>query len=301
LVSKDLGGIKITLNKYHKIGYRWFGQFTERKASDKLKSDLQSAHMEIRAGAYLSFIMLNSILTTIASFAVITTMVFVILPSVGVNFDFGLTLFFLIIPFLLGVVVYFIFLMLPGSKAKSRGKKIDLYLAYALNFISAMSSAGVTPTEIFKSLSKQEIYGEIKEEASWIYRDVTLLGTDIISSIRANIERTPSRKFKEFLQGVIVTVTSGGSLKSYFMNKSNQYMWENRQQQKQMLESLGIMAESYVTAAVAGILLLLIVIPLMMIISGDFNATFLYVLIFMVVPLIHIGFAVVIKSMSQGA
>ncbi len=78
-------------------------------------------------------------------------------------------------------------------------------------------------------------------------------------------------------------------------------MWENRQEQKQLLESLGIMAESYVTAAVAGILLLIIVIPLMMIISGDFNSMFLYILIFMVAPLTHIGFAVVIKSMSQGA
>ncbi|MFW6173679.1 MAG: type II secretion system F family protein [Elusimicrobiota bacterium] len=198
-------------------------------------------------------------------------------------------------------MVYFISLILPNSTAKSRGKKIDLHLAYALNFISAMSSAGVTPTEIFKSLSKQDIYGEIKQEASWIYRDVVLLGTDIVTAIRENIERTPSQKFKEFLQGVIVTVTSGGSLKSYFMNKASQYMWENRQQQKQLLESLGIMAESYVTAAVAGILLLLIVIPLMMIISGDFNANFLYVLIFMVVPLIHVGFAVVIRNMSQGA
>ena len=139
-----------------------------------------------------------------------------------------------------------------------------------------MSSAGITPTEIFKSLSKQDIYGEIKEEASWIYRDVTLMGMDVITSIRSNMEITPSQKFKEFLQGMIVTVTSGGSLKTYFMNKANQYMWENRQEQKQLLESLGIMAESYVTAAVAGILLLLIVIPLMMIISGDFNAMFLY-------------------------
>ncbi|UCD13340.1 MAG: type II secretion system F family protein [Thermoplasmatales archaeon] len=257
--------------------------------------------MELRGGAYLSFIMLNSILVTIASFAVFSTMVFAVLPTVGVHLDIGFIIFFLLIPVLLGILVYFILLMLPASRAKSRGKKIDIYLAYALNFISAMSSAGVTPTEIFKSLSKQDIYGEIKEEASWIYRDVVLLGTDVITAIRANIERTPSQKFREFLQGVIVTVTSGGSLKSYFMSKANQYMWENRQQQKQLLESLGIMAESYVTAAVAGILLLLIVIPLMMIISGDFNATFLYVLILMVVPLIHIGFSVVIKSMSQGA
>lgn len=163
-----------------------------------------------------------------------------------------------------------------------------------------MSSAGVTPTEIFRSLSKQETYGEVQEEAAWIYRDVAVIGLDIITAIRNNIQRTPSKKFKEFLQGLVVTVTSGGSLKSYFMNKTEQYLWENRQAQKQLMESLGIMAESYVTTAVAGILLLLIVIPLMMIISGDWNSMFLYIMIFMIVPLIHGGFSFVIKSMCQG-
>lgn len=162
-----------------------------------------------------------------------------------------------------------------------------------------MSSAGVTPTEIFKSLSKQDTYGEIKEESSWIYRDVAVLGIDILTAIRNNIERTPSKKFKEFLQGLVVTVTSGGSLKTYFMSKAEQYLVENRQTQKQLMESLGIMAESYVTTAVAGILLLLIVIPLMMIISGDWNSMFLYIMIFMIVPLIHGGFSFVIKSMCQ--
>ena len=221
--------------------------------------------MEIRGGAYMSFTLLTSLVVTMVSFGVFSLFVFVLLPVAGVTLDMVGTIVLLAIPFLLGILVFFILLMLPSFRAKARGKKINLYLAYSLNFISAMSSAGITPTEIFKSLSKQDIYGEIKEEASWIYRDVILLGTDIITAIRANIERTPSQKFKEFLQGMIVTVTSGGSLKTYFMSKANQYMWENRQEQKQLLESLGIMAESYVTAAVAGILLLIIVIPLMMI------------------------------------
>jgi flagellar protein FlaJ len=192
-----------------------------------------------------------------------------------------------------------ILLSTPKSRAKVRKKNIDLNLAYAINFISAMASAGVTPTEIFKSLSKQEIYGEVKDESAWIYRDVSLLGFDIITAIKKNIERTPSQKFKEFLQGMVVTVSSGGSLKTYFMNKADQYLWENRNTQKQLIETLGVMAESYVTAAVAGILLLLIVIPLMMLISGGWNETFLYIFILLVVPLIHIGFAVVIRSMSQ--
>lgn len=280
--------------------YGWFGRIAEEKVSETLKNDLQSAHIEIRAGAYLSTVMLNSLLGFVATAVFICVFVFFLLPLDGVYLTGMLAMFFLFIPVLVGVLIYVISLLFPGSKAKSRGKKIDANLAYALNFISAMSSAGVTPTEIFRSLSKQETYGEVREEAAWIYRDVAVIGLDIITAIRNNIQRTPSKKFKEFLQGLVVTVTSGGSLKSYFMNKTEQYLWENRQAQKQLMESLGIMAESYVTTAVAGILLLLIVIPLMMIISGDWNSMFLYIMIFMIVPLIHGGFSFVIKSMCQG-
>lgn len=280
--------------------YGWFGRIAEEKVSETLKNDLQSAHIEIRAGAYLSTVMLNSLLGFVATAVFICVFVFFLLPLAGVYLTGMLAMFFLFIPVLVGVLIYVISLLFPRSKAKSRGKKIDANLAYALNFISAMSSAGVTPTEIFRSLSKQETYGEVQEEAAWIYRDVAVIGLDIITAIRNNIQRTPSKKFKEFLQGLVVTVTSGGSLKSYFMNKTEQYLWENRQAQKQLIESLGIMAESYVTTAVAGILLLLIVIPLMMIISGDWNSMFLYIMIFMIVPLIHGGFSFVIKSMCQG-
>ena len=119
--------------------------------------------------------------------------------------------------------------------------------------------------------------------------------------MKANIKRTPSEKFKEFLQGAVVTVQSGGSLKSYFMNKADQYMRENRVHQRQLIESLGIMAEAYVTAAVAGTLLILIILPLLMIIShaDPSQLLIIYVFSFIVVPLIHVGFAVVLSSMSS--
>ena len=291
----------MTLTKYQRISYRWFGRLGERRANTHLQEALQSAHMEIRPGAYLSYVMLSTILGLLSSLVVIVIFTFVLLPIAGVVLDTGLIVFFMFIPMFIGVIIYAVLLSRPKSKAKARKKNIDMNLAYAINFISAMASAGVTPTEIFKSLSKQDIYAEVKEESAWIYRDVGLLGFDILSAIKKNIARTPSQRFKEFLQGMVVTVTSGGSLKTYFMHKADQYLWENRNQKKQLLETLGIMAESYVTAAVAGVLLLLIVIPLMMIITGDWNAMFLYVLILLIVPLIHIGFSVVIRGMNQGA
>jgi len=291
----------IPLTKYQQFSYKWFGYFGEKRANEHLQKSLQSAHMDIRAGAYLSYVLLSTILAFLVFFTIFVTLTFLVFPAINIQLSIGLIIFFLLLPVLIGVITYTMLLSLPKSRAKARKKKIDINLAYAINFISAMASAGVTPTEIFKSLSKQEIYGTIKEETAWIYRDIALLGLDVITAIKKNIARTPSQKFKEFLQGLVVTVTSGGSLKTYFMHKADQYLWENRNQQKQLMETLGIMAESYVTAAVAGILLLLIVIPLMMIISGQWNAIFLYVLILLVVPLIHVGFAVVIRIISQEA
>jgi flagellar protein FlaJ len=289
----------MTLTKYQRMSYKWLGQFGEKRVSQHLQEALQSAHMEIRAGAYLSYVLLSTIIVLLVTYVVFIVLLFLILPVLEVTLDLGLMVFMLLLPGLIGVLTYVVMVSLPKSRAKARKKKIDANLAYAINFISAMASAGVTPTEIFKSLSKQEIYEAIKDESAWIYRDVGLFGFDIITAIKKNIARTPSQKFKEFLQGMVVTVTSGGSLRTYFMHKADQYLWENRNAQKQMLETLGIMAESYVTAAVAGVLLLLIVIPLMMIISGAWNGMFLFVLILVLVPIIHFGFAFIIKLMSQ--
>jgi flagellar protein FlaJ len=282
------------LNNYQKMCYRKFGRIAESGATDKLKEDLESAHIEMRAGAYLSCVWFNTILAAVVS------VIFYITLIIFLHLNLGSSLLLSLIPVVFTVFVYFYYIRRPAIRAKARGKKIDMHLPYALNFISALSSAGITPAEIFKGLSKQEVYGEIKEEALWIYRDVSLLGGDIISAIKTGVHRTPSEKFKEFLQGAIVTVQSGGSLKSYFMIKTDQYMRENRLVQKQLIESLGIMAECYVATAVAGVLLIIIIIPLLMIMSksGSEQLFFMYIFSFLVIPLIHAGFAVVLSSMS---
>ncbi len=284
----------MALSSYQKTCYRWFGRVAENIATEKLRLNLERAHTQMRAGAYLSYVWVTTIIAGIVlGFVFFSLFIFLALPIIFV-------LIFILISVIGTVATYFILLNLPSSKAKARGKKIDKDLPYALNFISAMSSAGITPTEIFKALSKQRIYGEIQEEAVWIYRDVGLLGRDIISAIKSNIRRTPSDKFKEFLQGAIVTVQSGGALKPYFMSKAEQYTRENRVAQKQQIESLGIMAEAYVTSAVAGVLLIIIILPLLMIISnaGMDQINFMYIFILLVIPMIHIGFAYILSSMS---
>jgi len=288
------------LNNLEKKAYQWFGSFTQKHQNRSLEFNLRSAHIHVKQEAYTATSLLYTLISLLATALVVSIVLLVVFPAL--QFQPGTFLFgFLVFtPLIVAGLAYLILLQMPTTIAKMRARKIDANLSYALNFVAAMSSAGVTPAEIFKSLSKQNIYGEVQKEAAWIYRDIALLGKDIIQSIKDNMKYSPSERFQEFLQGLIVTVTSGGSLKTYFSAKADQYMVENRQKQKQLFESLGIMAESYVTAAVAGILLLFIVIPLMMIISGDASQImFLYVIVFLIVPMIHIGFGFVIRMMSM--
>ncbi len=287
------------LKSFEKKAYEWFGKFTGKHETPALRHALESAHMNVKADAYMATCLLYALIGFIVSFIIMIVLVFLVVPALSGETPLLFMLLVVIIPLVTLGLTYLVCLQIPASRAKARGKKIDRDLSFALNFVSAMAAAGVTPTEIFKSLSLQNIYGEVKEEASWIYRDIEFLGKDFVSAVRTNIERTPSEKFQEFLQGLIVTVTSGGSLKNYFVAKASQFTVENRQNQKQMFENLGILAESYVTSAVAGILLILIVIPLMMIISGDSGQiNTLYFLVFIIVPMVHMAFAYAIYIMS---
>ena len=198
-----------------KRAYKWFKKIVSKRVDDNLKKSLQSAGMGIRGDVYLAWLILLAIIGLITTGVIVVVLFLFIFPIL--NPPFIITVLFALLPFIISGSILGVGLELPSSRAKLRGRRIDLNLPYAINYVSAMSSAGVTPTEIFHSLSKQEIYGEIQKEAACIYKDVSILGKDILSAIRDAVKRTPSEKFGEFLQGLIVTVTSGGSLKTYFV------------------------------------------------------------------------------------
>ena len=295
----------MSLTRYKKFCYNVFGKFTQGSVTEKLKRDILRANLNIRPEAYLAYVWMNSLLSFVFAFTILTILLFV-LPYLGVNIlsnflskpSESILKFLLIVllSFGVGITVYISLMCYPSSRATRRSKNIDQNLPYALGFIAAMASAGVPPHEIFVSLSKQKAYGEIRNEAIRIAKDIKLLGLDMISALKRAAEKTPSARFRDFLQGAIITVATGGSLKSYFMEKADQYMRENRIEQKRFLDSLGVMAEAYVTVAVAGPLLIMVVIPLLIIISqSSSHLPLLYMFVGLIFPLIHICFSMVIK------
>ena len=185
----------------------------------------------------------------------------------------------------------------------ARGDRLEKFLPYAASYTAAMAAANATPMKIFKSLAANEkIYGEIAYDSAMIYRDISLLGMDLITAIKHAVDRAASPWATEFFQGMVGTLSSGGNLKLYFLNRAEHYMRENRIRLTEFLESLGLMAESYVVVAVAMPLFLIVMLVIMFWVSGagsQISEGMVYGIVMGVLPMIHIAYSGLVWLMSE--
>ncbi len=287
------------LTAFQRWAWRMFRRRVLAKAPDPvLEENLIKAHMRVRADEYLATVYATTLIAGIGC-AVAGIAVGVLFVLSG-NLIFGL-LIGIALPVIGPVGAFFGMLSTPGSKAKERGRKIDHKISAAMSFVSAMSSADVNIDEIFKELGRQKIYGEVAEEAAWITRDTELLGVDILTAIRNGAARSPSKRFQDFLQGVVTTATSGGQFKPYFLLKAEQYERENKLDQLQRVETMGLLAETFVTVVVAFPLFLVIIIAIFAIIGGggSFMIDILWGIVGAMIPLAQFGFIFFMYSLAQ--
>jgi flagellar protein FlaJ len=277
--------------KYTRFCRQLFSRIFERfnvTVTDK-NNKLEKADISMVYQEYYSMVFMNIILGFIVSFFS-SLFLYLFIPN-------NTTALFIlvissIVPFLIGMV----YLQLPASKAKARGKNIDRHLPYVANFINTMSIAGISPSEIFGTLAGIKLYGEIQKEAKKITTEIELMGLDANTALKNAITISPSKKLRDFLQGIIAVLQSGSELAPYFDRCVDQYMADDLNERKRNLESLALMAESFVTTVIAFPLFLVIILSVMGLTSGGISFDFLYVISLLILPMAYAGFYVMMKS-----
>ncbi len=283
------------LTQSQRVAYKLFGpRAAASPQAEKVDEWLRKAQMPVRGDAYLAYCMMMAGITGVATLVLVGPIVAVLISRLGLPAVSYVLI--AILPPMFAYIGYVALVATPQSNAKKRGKDIELRLPYAVNYIAAMASAGVLPAEIFRSLSRQTIYGEVAQEAGMMFKDMHVHGIDIVTALRRAINRAPSVKFQEMLQGAITTITSGGDLTGYFKQKAARYQWENRVEQKAFIETMGLMAETYVTAAVAGPLFLIVMVAIMALMSGG-DPGQLQMIVYLLLPVINVGFMFGLLSM----
>jgi len=277
--------------KYTRFCRRLFANiFTKLNIGETSKNRLlEKAEISMVYQEYYSMVLMNIIIGFIVSF--FSTLVLCLLVPNELT-----ALFILIISSLVPVITGFYYIQLPTSKAKARGKNIDRHLPYVANFINTMSAAGTSPSEIFGTLSGVKLYGEVQKEAKKITTEIELMGVDAITALKNAIVISPSKKFTEFIQGIIGVIQSGSELGPYFERCVEKYMFDDLDTRKKNLDSLAIMAESFVVTAIAFPLFLVIILSIMGLTSGGIDFRFLYVIALLILPMAYVGFYVLMKS-----
>lgn len=300
-VHSVVSAMSRTAERYVAFAIKIFGAPAKLSAAkqDRLRFALEQAHIGMLPEAYIAVTWMS----TLGALAILYALVFLGMGAailLGSGPGPAVTVVLVVLPIMLAATVYVAIATFPDYRAGERRRSIDRDLPYAVNFIAAMSSAGVIPTMLIRDLAREKTYGEVSREMAWIVRDLNLLGYDLLTALQHGIARSPSRRFQEFLQGAKTTILSGGDLKSYFAAKADQYMTDNRRVQREFLESLGIMAESYVTVVIAGPLFMIVMLSIMLVVgrSNQSSELFMFFLIFIMLPIAHIGFSWVIRNLT---
>ena len=195
-------------------------------------------------------------------------------------------------------IVYLTYTSIPTIKASIRKSAIDLSLPHAIIYLYALSRGGMNMLDIFRSLSTySHIYGTAAEEFGNIVRDIEYFNHDLPTALRNASIRTPSEKFKDFLDGLDSVIMSGGNITTYLKSKSQQYQSIAVREQKNFMETLGVLAEVYISVFVAGPLFLITILVILGLI-GPGATELLYLLVYAIIPIGTLIFMLVLGILA---
>jgi flagellar protein FlaJ len=253
-------------DKIRATAFELLGEKTQRflPLFKGLDSDLQKSGMKSNFKGYVSLIIFCSILVSLVVLAVVPCLAFFmfnvpLFPAL--LFGLGGSLFS-------GGIVTIGFYGYPIYRADAMKRQLEDELPFTAGYMAILTSAGVSPENIFNSISNLSVPMATSALAKDIVGNVDLFGSDIISALEEASKRAPSDRYREMLEGLISTVHSGGNLSAYLRQKSTQYMKLKRISLKKFSDTLSMLSEFYVAVLLTGPLMLVIMLTVMTMLGG---------------------------------
>jgi len=135
--------------------------------------------------------------------------------------------------------------------------------------MSAVAGSGVPPRTIFKVLSRFEEYGELANESRKIARNIEFFGLDEITAIKEVAIRTPSKSFKNLLEGIMKTIQTGGNITQFLREQSDKALFDYRMKREKYNQNLAVYADLYTALLIAAPLLFIAILSVLSILGGS--------------------------------
>lgn len=279
---------------FERYAFRLFGDMAKEleKMFPDLKEDLKKAGIKFSSQEYIA----SSLFMSLISFIILLPFVSLFISIASQSFLFAYLTAILVslgIPFM----VFFIHINYPKSIVNQREKEIEKFLPFSVLYLSSIIGSGLNLNKTFKTYVEFSDDNEFRREIKKIVEDVEFYGLDIITALERAINRSPSKKLREFFYGILATLRSGGDLYSFMRDSVIEYILDYRRKLSDFSRSMMLYTQIYLLLIVLGPIFFTILTSIMSIIGGVSGAVMLHTfVIFVVLPVFSILFLYLVKK-----
>ena len=296
-------------NTYAKLSNRLFRGISTRllldKKLEKLNKNLRKMNSPFVVGTYFSMILFTVLITFIVSL-----FLFVLLLFYHLSFDYTqmftsveeslliripqVIWIIFVLPAFMGLLMWYF----PYTEAQSIGKKIDRELPFVTIHMSAIATAGVEPTNIFRIILKNKEYKYANQEFRKLMNLINFQGYDLVRALKKTAVSSSSVKLRELLGGLATTITSGGDMHTYLDKHSEELLFDYKLEREKYTKTAETFMDIYISVVIAAPMIMLMLFVIMgstAISIGGLSAKVMGVLIIILVAGLNLGFLVLLK------
>ncbi len=228
-----------------------------------LYNALRAANIRILSNTYVNIMLLSTITVALAS-TIILMPVFFILNYAIYEIVFRALLF----GALAGVMCAAMFYAYPFMRIKERRRSITTNMPFAINHMAAVATSGVPPSVMFELISASEEYGEVAVEIKKIVDFINIFGYDLLTAMRSVATTTPSPAMKDFMDGMVSTIETGGNLESFLRQKADEATLVYQLERQRYNQSIATYSDIYTGLLIAAPLFFVAALALVNILGG---------------------------------
>jgi archaeal flagellar protein FlaJ len=204
---------------------------------DILKSNLRTTPDALAALALFVTVLVSAIVAVIVVVALLLNFLLLTLAAIAIPMTLLLAL------------------NTPAFSKSSRSYALENELPFMVGYMEVLAGGGVSPTSTLRRIAKMDkLLPASSKEAKLILVDTDVFGLDPITALEKAANYNPNRTFSEFLYGYTTVLKTGGDAQTYVNSKLKEIMDARSSKTRRTGETIGTMAEAYVTVtAVLGI------------------------------------------------
>ncbi len=259
-----------------------------------LYNALRSANVKVLSNTYVNIMILSTLFVMFSSFIILAILFFLLgHPVYQIILRAGL------LSVIGGFACATIFYAYPLMKIKERRRNIMTNMPFGINHMAAVATSGVPPASMFELIAASNEYGEIGVELKKVVDFINIFGYDFLTAIRTVAATTPSRPFKEFLEGMVSTIETGGDLDSYLRQEADQAALTYNLERQRYNETVSTYSDIYTGLLIAAPLFFVAAMSLVNLLGGSLGGIGVDVVMavgaYAVIPVLNIGFLVFLQ------